>query len=303
MDPIVILRNGWRITWKTGRLWVLAFLTILVTLPAYAISGGIGAISALLVLPSSNALPISLPKQIRNMAPADWLWITLIILLVLVFFVFWSWALQAATMRTTSAAADGQKISIPESLRLGKQRWTSYVKLSLTFGLLMEALTVLPPFGVVALAQTTSWGAGLLNAAQVFLTPVSSVLGIVILLVSMSIALEDLRPRQALARAWRVFRFGWWGFVLIILANFLIGLAAALVAAPIFILVGLIFALAFYLSTVIAAALAIGAAVIGSLMGVEIIVFALAFSTVLYTLTYRAASTLVTLETIAQSGS
>jgi hypothetical protein len=303
MDPIVILRNGWRITWRTGRLWVLSLLTIIVTIPAFGISGAMGALSALLVLPPVGSSAFTLPDQIQNLSPMLWLWITLAVIAGLVFFLFWSWGFQAAAMRMAAAAADSQKLSLPEALRLGRQRWISYGKLSLSFGLLIEVLTVLPPFGIVALAQHTEWGAGLLNAAEVFLAPLSSMLGIAALLVSMAIALEDLRPRQAFRRAWSVFRFGWWGFVLVLLANVLISFVAAIVAAPIFILVGLLVAVAMYLSTPLALAVAICAIVMGVMAGVGIIAFALVFSTVLYTLTYRTASTLISLETIAQSGS
>jgi hypothetical protein len=302
MNPIVIFQKSWRIVWKTWRLWALTLLMYAVLFPALLLSGGIGALSAMVILPPDSPYPAAWTEPFRNISLGGWIVLAVGALVILVGTTFFSWAFQAAAIRTAAAAADGKTLSIREALTLGSQRWMSFLKLSLTAGVLIEAIALFPSFLVLALAQNTAWGIGLLQVSQTILSPISAVLGIVILLVMMSIALEDLRPRAAFGRALQVFRRGWWGFLLVLAANFLLSFIITLLVVPLIMILGGFLIFAALTGTNAAFIPFVAVCLIISPLILGMMTFAVSFSNVLYTLTYRAAATLTEKPTPATGG-
>jgi hypothetical protein len=190
MDLASIFRDTWRITWHSRPLWILSLLMSLTMLPALALAGAFGG--------AASAISLSAPGYLMGLArlrelPA-WAWILIAagmwVLLVVLTTV--SWTLQVAMVRGASLAAEGQPPTLVKALSLGPQRLQSIVKLGLTFGVLMMALSVLPPLAEVLLSQLARGQAGLVGLVpltQTGLAPVSSALSLALFLVMMSSAM------------------------------------------------------------------------------------------------------------------
>lgn len=278
-----VVRTSWRITWRSWQLWLLGLLLFIVFLPAGTLASGFGVVSALLVLPWAGPQPGWL-IQLRRVPGPAWLGIAAVALIVLVGTSAIAWLLQAASIRGAALAAEHGTFRLSDALRLGRQRVVSLLKLSLTFGALVALLGLLPPLAAVLLQDRPGAGTTLLQAMQTFLAPLNLVLGLALLLVMMSIAVEDLRPRAAFQRAWLVFRSSWWGFVLVL------GLSAApvVVVAILLIPLGVVLALTFVSDFGWALAAMCALAISPLILGV--ILFTSVFTLVVYTLIYRAAS-------------
>lgn len=282
-----ILRNTWRLTWRLWQLWVLMLLLLIVFTPSIVLAAGFGGLAGALLTPLPGPMPGV--DQLRQL-PA-WLWIiaAVVILAVLVVTTALSWMLQAAAMRGAALAMERGSFSLGEALTLGRQRVSSLLKLSLTFGALIAALGILPPLIVILLADQSSFGLQWLQTFQALLTPVNTVLSIVLLLVMMSVALENLRPRQAFRRAWRIFRLGWWGFLLVYGISFVPAVIVVLLLLPVIILLVMSLTLAPDLLPL----LALATGVFCSPILLILILFISVFTLILYTLTYQSAARLL----------
>src|SRR3989338_5979804 len=205
MNLASILRAAWRIAWRTWPLWVLNLLIFFGVVPAVGLAGVIGATGGLLAAPGAlRRFPFLAPLERLPL----WAWaaIGLAAVVSLIFASFWSWTLQAAAMRGTAIAAERGQVSLIEALHLGRRRFLNLLLLSLTFGAWSSVLGVRPPVVGLFLARRFEWLLGLMNTLQAGLAPVNAVLSVVIFLVMMSIALEDLNPVKAAGRAWQVDR-------------------------------------------------------------------------------------------------
>jgi hypothetical protein len=188
-------------------------------------------------------------------------------------------------MRGAALAAEHGSFSLGQALNLGRQRVFSILQLSLTLGFLL-ALIVLAPFPLLFIARNSGFGLPLMNIAEVGLAPFSTVLSIALLLVMMSVALENLRPRAAFRQAWRVFSRSWWAFLLILGLSFIPGVALAIITVPA-VMIGIV---AFIAAPSFAPVVAV--ALCGCLgpLALVIVLFTAVFTVVLYTLVYREAS-------------
>jgi hypothetical protein len=285
-----LLRNSWRITWRNWPLWLLTLLMFVVFLPATLLSGAFGGMAALVTLPVRGPLPRWL-IQLRGLPAWGWLLIAVAALVVLVACTAISWLLQAAAMRGAAIAAEHGTFALGEALRLGWRRVGSLLALSLTFGLLIIALSLLPPLVIVLLAGRFEFGVQLMQLAQTGLAPLNIVLGVVLLLVMMAVALEDVGPGKAFGRAWRVFRSGWWGFVLALGIAFAASLALALLGVPVAVLLIVVTAGLSLLNApvVLAVVLLLACGIVGPI-GLFLMLFTTIYTLVLYTLTYRGAA-------------
>ena len=173
-----------------------------------------------------------------------------------------------------------------EALNLGRRRVVSLLKISLTFGMLIAAPALLPPLIFILLADKFAFGLQLLQTFQAVLAPLNIILGIVLLLVMMSVALEDLTPQRAFRRAWGIFRLGWWGFLLVFGISFVPSFILVLIIVPI------IFALVlgFVLAPKLAPLIALATCACASPIILILMLFVSVLTLVLYTLTYRAAA-------------
>jgi len=289
MNPLSILKQAWLLTWHTRTLWVLTVLLFAALLPAMILSGGFSLAASMVMLREDSVLGSVGGIRLPDLAPAAWIALAGAALLVTVAASAVSWILQAASIRAFMAAADGRKLSVGESLRLGWNRFRSILTLSLTFGVLTALLALAPPLSALLL----HWDMAALQLIQSCITPLTSLVSISLFLVLMSIAVEDLHPVRAAGNAWKIFRAGWWGFLLVLAAGFLVGIAVAVVLTPILTLVAAIFSLGIALKSGLLAFLGSAAIAVSALILLGLLSFSMVFSTVLYSLTYRSAAVLV----------
>jgi hypothetical protein len=292
LDPIEIFRSSLRITLRTGQLWVLTLLLYGTLLPAVLLAAGFGAATAYLSTPAVFSSASGGVRTPPHLPAAGWIAYILITLIVLTITTLLSWAIQVAMIRASDAAADGSPVSVRDSLQLGKQRWQSLAKLAFTFGLIIQAMGILPPVLVLALGGTPAGGAGAYSLVQTVLLPVNTVLGIFLFLLTMSIALEDVRPRMAVQRIWRVIRSGWWGFLLAYVLQGILALAFVLSFGFLFSIAVILFLSGSLLHSALEYVLGGAICVFFSPVGLTLLTFIMVFSTVFYTQIYRAAARL-----------
>lgn len=280
MDFLTILKTGWRITWKQWRLWALTLVMFVAFLPALLIAGSFGSLAGLIAGPPEGPqwdwlLPLT--------GMSGWMWGVFFsaVLATLLVTTAVSWVLQVAAMRGAAAAAESGGFTLGEALSLGRQRFNSIITLTLVFGAIMAALALLPPVLTLVMpaGQFSSALASLLNAG---LAPVNSVLGIALLLVMMSVALEDKRPKAAVGRAWSVFKSGWRQFLVIIGLSVASGIVVALLTIPLATVAALV--VLFEQSWL----LLLGCAGVTLPFMLFVTLFTAVFTLVLYTLAYRA---------------
>jgi hypothetical protein len=290
MNPYVLLRESFRITVRTGTLWVLAFLLYLVMIPALILAGGMSALTSLLVFPAEENLPVRFSLPIPQMSAAEWVLFFAVSFILLIVTSFLSWVVQAAMIRGADAAADGRPVSAVDALRLGRGRWGSLLRLAFTFGLAIQALGILPALIALILRRDAAWESAVVPLVQTFLSPFNTVLGVLVFLLMMSIALEDVRPRAAFTRLWTLIRSGWWGFLLAYILQAILALAVAFVFAGILAVVVFILLMAYVSRSAVEAALAGAICLFSAPVGLAALTFILVFSTAYFTLTYRTAA-------------
>ena len=289
MNVSAILHDTWRITWKCWPLWALSVLMMVALAVAMTLAGMFGGLASLAASPllGSRLLGLSELPQLPM-----WAWVLMAALTwaLLVVATAISWILQVAMVRGAALAAEQGALTLGGALRLGRQRFASLIKLSLTFGVLMMALSVLPPLATVLIAQLGHDGqagaVSVVQAAQTGLLPINSILSLALFLVMMSIAVEDLTPLKAFRRTWSVLRHGWWGFLLVFALSALPSLALLLLLLPLILTVPFIF---FFQGGWIVPLLC-GAGLMP--VGLFILLFTAVFTTTMYTLIYRAAAQL-----------
>ena len=290
LDPIGLIRSSLRIALRTPQLWVLTLLLYCALLPAFLLAGGFGAATAFLTIPSQGSGTGAILSPLYRLSVGGWIAYILVTLIVLTATTLFSWAIQAAMIRASDAAAEGQAVSIRASLQLGKQRWQSLVKLALTFGLIIQALGILPLVLVIAFADSGAGRAGMLSLVQTVLLPVNTVLGIFLFLLTMSIALEDVRPRAAMQRVWKLIRGSWWGFLLAYLLQGILAMAFIIPFAFLLTVAIFLFLSGWFLQSSLEYVIGGAVCVFSSPVGLAFLTFIMVFSTVFFTQIYRAAS-------------
>ena len=280
-----ILRQSWRITWGCWPLWALNATLLLVFVPTFMLGGAFGGAAALVSVPIAGAPPNWL-IEFRQIPAWAWAVITVMALGLLVLLTAASWMLQAAAIRGAAMAAEHGTFRLSEALHLGWGRTINIFKLSVTFGLLVAALALLPPVVAILLARRFEIGFQWVQFAQSALAPLNTALGLALFLVMMSVALEDLAPRAAFRRAWKVFRFGWWGFALVLGITALPAILIVLLVVPLAVVVLIAFFVDFGWVLLLACCGVIAP------IGVGLMLFTAVFTVVLYTLMYRAAAQL-----------
>jgi hypothetical protein len=288
MNIGAIVRNSWRITWRSWSLWLLTLLLFAVFIPAGVLSFSFSAVATAVTFPIADPQLLFFVRRLQSVPGPAWVGIAFVAFIALIATTAVALILQAATMRGAALAAEGGKASLGEMLRLGKSRIVNIVKLSLTFGLIIVALGLLPSLALILLGDKSPLGARLINLAQTGLTPITTILNLVLLLAIMSIALEDFTPRKAFGRAGSVFRVGWWAFLLVVGLSGLAALITAIILViPIFIAMPVVIfeartgLMLFALSYACAGPLALA-----------FLLFTAVFTLVLYTLIYREAAKL-----------
>ena len=290
MNPFTILRDSFRITFRARAPWILALLLYLVMIPALVLAGGMGAAASYVMLPTRTNPFSAINLPLPDFSTLEWVLFLAASLILLTVSSLLSWAMQAAMIRAADAAADGKPVSVRESLRLGKGRWWSLLKLALTFGLVIQAMGILPALLAIILRENTAWGSTIMPLVQTFLSPVNLILGILVFLLMMSIALEDSRPRTAFRRVGELVRSGWWGFLLAYIVQAILALVVAFIFAFILAVVAILFTAAWLSNSSAGTGIAVAICVLASPIGLALLTFVMVFSTVYFTLTYRAAA-------------
>jgi hypothetical protein len=292
MNIALILQESWHITWKNPALWALALLMFLAFIPAGLLSFSFTAAASALSIPASlgQALPelSGVMAELRDVSTAAWVGIALAALILLVLTTSITLVLQAASMRGVVMAAETGKTSLRESLKLGRARTMNIVKLSLLFGLITAALGLLPSLALVLVGETSPLGVSLIHLVQQGLTPVTIVLNLVVLLVIMSVALEDFSPRAAFGRAGSVFKSGWWAFVVV----FALSVLAVVGSGLIFVIPPLVMMPLMIFNPSAGLGLTAGTIMCGGLLAGLFFLFTAVFTQALYTLVYREAARL-----------
>jgi hypothetical protein len=292
MDPIGLIRSSARITFRTPQLWALTLLLYCTVLPAFLLAAGFGAATAVLTAPSMVSGAVEINSPLPHLFLGGWIAYILVTLVVLTATSMLSWAIQAAMVRASDAAAEGGPVSIRASLRLGKQRWQSLAKLALTFGVAIQALGILPLVVMLAVAGYGVERATMLSLLQTVLLPVTTVLGILLFLLTMSIALEDVRPRAAIQRVWKLMRGSWWGFVLAYLLQVILALGLVLLFVFLIAIAAILFISGYLLHSSLEYLIGGAVCVFSSPVGLFCLTFVMVFSTVFFTQIYRAAAKL-----------
>jgi hypothetical protein len=290
MNPLTILRDSFRITFRSWAPWVLAFLLYLVMIPALIMAGGMGAVASYGILPARDNLLKTLNLPLPVFSTLEWVLFLTVTLVLLTITSLLAWAIQAAMIRAANAAADGKPVSVLAALRLGKDRWVSLLKLAFTFGLVIQAMGILPALLAIVLRENTAWGSAVLPLIQTFLSPINLVLGVLVFLLMMSVALEDSRPKTAFRRVGELVRSGWWGFLLAYVFQAILALLVAFIIAFILAVVLILFAAAWLSNSAAGTVLAVAICVLASPVGLALLTFVMVFSTVYFTITYRAAA-------------
>jgi len=296
MNLALILRDSWRITWHTWSLWLLALLMMVAFVPLGLLTLAFGAAANLTTYSDptvSNfleAFPQTENLQQELQAASAWQWLALaaVALIALVVITTLSLLVQAASMRGVVEAAEGKRVSLKEVLSLGRARTLNIFKLSLVFGLVIALLGVLPSLALLLVGKSSPLGVELIHLVQTGLTPLTTLLNIGLLLLIMSVALEDYSPKAAFGRAGTVFKQGWWAFLLVL------GLSGAAGFISLF-----IFALPpFFVMPIVAFNVELGLySVLGTfacsgLAALFFFIFTVVFIQALYALVYREAARL-----------
>jgi hypothetical protein len=229
-----LLKQSGRITLGRWQLWLLTAAMSLTFIPALLVGGSFGSIATVLTLPLQGEFATIL-APLQDISSLAWLLLAGTSLVVMVFSTAVSCALQAAAMRCSAACADGSPLGLTGSLRLGRQRFVDILKLSILYGLLIAAIALLPPLLLLSVPDD-SFAVTVTNTLGTTLAPLNSVLGVVILLVLMSVALEDVRAETAVNRTWSVFKTGWKEFIGVICISIGTGIIQALLLVPFLVL-------------------------------------------------------------------
>lgn len=234
MKFLELARQSLRITLGHWRLWALAAAMSFSFIPALLIGAAFGSLAAVLTLPVQGSLA-ALSAPLRQISPGTWLVLAALSLIVMVVSTAISCAMQAAAMRAAAAAAAGHPLGLRGSLRLGRRRFINILKVSLLYGVLIAAIALLPPL-LLLVVPDDGFVAAASNTLGTTLAPLNSILGIIILLVLISIALEDVGAEAAAGRTWTVFKNAWKEFVAVTSITVVTGIVQTLMLAPFLVL-------------------------------------------------------------------
>ena len=279
-----IYLQSWRITTHCWKLWALMLAVFVVFLPALVLTGAVSGAGALL----SQDLPgirISLISGMEQRPGQAWYLIISTAILLVILSAAGSWILQAAAMRISIMAADGDPISLKSALSLGQRRFAHILKLSIVYGFVLVVLALLPALLEIIFRESPA-GAPLGGATRFGLMPLNTLLSLVVLLLLMSVALEDVTPAASFGRSWQVFKTGWWGFLLVMATTLVLS------GIPVIILMPLLFIMVFALAVETGWLLLLAAALILVPLSLAASLFSAVFTLVMYTITYRSAARL-----------
>jgi hypothetical protein len=280
-----IFRESWRISTHCWKLWLLMLAVLLAFVPTLFLTGGISSATTLLTqdLPG---IPPGIVAGLDRLSPSGWLFILSGTLLLVMVSAAVSWLFQAAAMRASMMAAEGSPISLLDALGLGHRRFIHILKLSVVFGFFLAILGLLPVLPDLVF-RGSSAGSFLRGVTQVGVLPLNTLLGLVVLLVLMSVALEEVTPSRSFRRAWQVFRTGCWGFLLVMATTVALSVLPVIILAPLLIIGVILLVLETGWLLFLAAVLML----VPLSLGVSI--FSAVFTLVMYTLIYRSSAQLV----------
>lgn len=293
-----LLQNAWHITRTNRALWVLSFITFLALIPSVLMAGGLGGISGLLSV-RTPGLQFEWLEAVRAWPLWQWAVIWLVAVLVLIACTVLTYMTQAATLRGVALAAErGTPVSLQECLTLGPARMRRWLSFSFIVGLVISAVSLLPSALRLLFGRETGSTLSLLfQAGEFTLSSLLSIVNIIIFLMVLAVAVEDVQTRQAPRRAWAVFRQGWWAFLLIVACSALPAVAMIVLMLPIFVILPLV-----AINPDLGIPLMLACCCVLSPVGLGLLLLVAVFTNALYTLVYRAAAHLADTTTHSVSG-
>jgi hypothetical protein len=277
-----LIKQSWRITFGHWRLWLLLAAMLAAFLPAALVGGSFGTLTSVLTLPLPAELS-ALFAPMLGLPPALWWSGAAAGLVLVVLSTAASCVLQAAAMRAAAACADGTFQGLRQALQLGRERLITILKLSVLYGVLVAALALIPPMLLLAVGDE-SFVRQVSASLFTNLAPLNSLLSVGILLVLISVALEDVRAEAALGRTWTVFKAGWKEFAVVIGISLGTGILQAVMLVPLLVLVGVSLAMGDGWMLVLLCAGVTVPLVLAAWLSTGV------FTLVLYTLVYRSAA-------------
>jgi hypothetical protein len=279
-----LLKDALRITCSNRALWALSGLMLVVVIPAALVTVGMSWVSG-----EFSALTTGLEPEwmttLRAWPAWQWVLVWLGALGVLVVTSTLTYLLQAGTIHGAALAADrAAPVTLREALQLGRPRLLRLIRLSLTLGAALTALNLLPFLLRALLGEANN---PVLSLGQSSWSVLLTGLSLIVFIMVLAIAVEDVRAGQAARRAWMIMRQGWWAFLLVFALNL----------APTFMLAVLIMPFALVVPVAIInpdAGIVLGlvCCAIVTPVGLSVLLFFSVFTTTLYTLVYRAAARL-----------
>jgi hypothetical protein len=251
-------------------------------IPAVILSAGLGvAIAAF-----QTSADLASPDWVQPLHDLPlWVWFAYFAVLILIMIptMLASYGLQAASMRTIQAAAEGRRMAFREAVQLGATRWKSILLLVLTFGMLLIVLAFLPLCLGILLTRDSAWGMAGMQIIQLAESPLNLAMGVLMMMALLAIALEELSLPMALRRAGQILRYGWWCFLLVFIVQMALG-----TAVTVLLILPLLGATFFALVSPPAVPFVMaGACLILSPLGIASMTFLMVFVIALFTLTYR----------------
>ncbi|MBL8046701.1 MAG: hypothetical protein JNL09_09180, partial [Anaerolineales bacterium] len=165
--------------------------------------------------------------------------------------------------------------------------------LSLTVSIIISIISLLPAGLRLILGE--SFGSTLsflFQAGELTLSSLLSLVSLGIFLMVLAVAVEDVQTRQAPRRAWKVFRQGWWAFLLIVACSALPAIAIVVLMLPILLVLPVV-----VIAPDLGIPLMLACCCVLSPVGLALLLFVAVFTNALYTLVYRAAAQLADTQT------
>jgi hypothetical protein len=284
MNPIEIFKDSLNVSLRTWRLWVLGVCAYAVALPA----GLWGLVFGLGISAKQNPEMAQSASWMQFLAAMPvWGWILAFVLMVVLMLLlqYANSIFSVAMMRMVVDVEEGRPAAMRQSLKLGSKRWVGIAQLMLTLGAIIVLITSLPLLVGVLSAQVSPLGVLAMQVVQLIGLPFTLVLSILLLVVLLVVAIEELPLRDALPRAGGILRTAWWCFLLAYFVLMVLSFGIAMLAVPV-LMIGLFLA---FLSSAAAPWVLLILCVVVSPIGLALMALLMAFWIAMLTTIYRAA--------------
>jgi hypothetical protein len=284
MNPIEIFKDSLKVSLRTWRLWVLGICAYGVALPA----GVLGLVFGLGISAKQNpemVHSVSWMQFLATMPVGGWILAFVLMVVLMLPLQYVNFIFQAAMMRMVVDVEEGRPASMRQSLTLGSKRWVGIAQLMLTLGALIVLISCLPLLVGVLSAQVSPMGVLTMQVVQLIGLPFTLVLSILLLVLLLVVAIEELPLRDAFRRAGTILRTAWWCVLLAYVVLMALSFGIALLAVPV-LMIGFFLV---FLSSAAAPWVLLILCIVVSPIGLALMALLMAFWIAMLTTIYRAA--------------